>query len=88
MLPSDDWILFIYLFIYLFIFSNSLCHCEGQHTLMDTSKSAARSEQPGDLLCDRVKVNVVETGSGWQTWHGAHLRGNTRKAEELYWQAE
>ena len=55
---------------------------------MDTSKSAARSEQPGDLLCDRVKVNVVETGSGWQTWHGAHLRGNTRKAEELYWQAE
>lgn len=47
---------------------------------MDTSKLGAWSEQPGDLLCDRVKVNVVETGSGWQTWHGAHLRGKHKKS--------
>jgi len=32
------------------------------------------SEEPSDLLRDRVKVNVVETGSGWQAGHGAHLR--------------
>lgn len=32
----------------------------------------ACSEESGDLLCDRVEVNVIETGSSWQAGHGAH----------------
>lgn len=43
----------------------------------------ACSEEPSDLLCDRVQVNVIETGSGWQARHGAHLR-ETTKAEGKY----
>ena len=36
--------------------------------------SGACSEEPSDLFRDWVKVNVIETGSGRQARHGAHLR--------------
>lgn len=39
--------------------------------------SWACSEESGDLLGDRIEVDVVETGPRWQTRHGAHLRRNT-----------
>ena len=39
------------------------------------------SEEPSDLLCDRVKVDVVETRSGWQARHGAHLRTQHKQRE-------
>lgn len=37
----------------------------------------ACSKEPGDLLGDRIEVDVVETGSGWQAGHGAHLGKQT-----------
>lgn len=68
--PSDDW---------NGIFSG-ICH----HDVHDRipiwiSLIGACSEEASDLLCDRVKVNVVETGSGRQTRHGAHLRETQQK---------
>lgn len=46
----------------------------------------ARSEESADLLGDWVQVDVVETGSGRQTGHGAHLRGTPKK--QLYLKAK
>lgn len=39
----------------------------------------AHSEESADLLSDWIQVDVVETGSGWQTGHGAHLRETPHK---------
>lgn len=36
--------------------------------------TGARSEESADFLGDRIQVDVVETGSGRQAGHGAHLR--------------
>lgn len=43
----------------------------------------ACSEEPGDLLCDGVQVNVVEARSSWQTRHGAHLRERKQSFPQL-----
>lgn len=43
------------------------------------SLTGACSEEPSDLLCDRVKVNVVETGPCWQAGHSAHLRDTQQR---------
>lgn len=45
-------------------------------------KTQARSEESADLLSDWIQVDVVETGSGGQTGHGAHLRETPQK--QLY----
>lgn len=42
-------------------------------------KISARSEESADLLGDWIQVDVVETGSGGQTGHGAHLRETPQK---------
>lgn len=42
-------------------------------------KVSARSEESADLLGDWIQVDVVETGSGGQTGHGAHLRETPQK---------
>lgn len=42
-------------------------------------KISARSEESADLLGDWIQVDVVETGSGGQTGHGAHLRETAQK---------
>lgn len=42
-------------------------------------KTQARSEESADLLSDWIQVDVVETGSGGQTGHGAHLRDTNQK---------
>lgn len=46
----------------------------------------ARSEESADLLGDRIQVDVVETGSGRQAGHGAHLRETPQK--QLYLKAK
>lgn len=42
------------------------------------------SEEPADLLGGRVQVDVVETGSGGQTGHGAHLGETPQKKATLF----
>lgn len=46
-------------------------------------RAGAPLEEPADLLGGWVKVDVVETGSGGQTGHGAHL-GETPQKKQLY----
>lgn len=42
-------------------------------------RTGARSEESADLLGGWIQVDVVETGSGGQTGHGAHLRETPQK---------